>query len=503
MDILTRTIVYLTITISGASVMIFELVAPRLFAPYFGTSTYIWTIVIGVVMTSLSLGYFLGGKLADRRPHTSTLATLYLIGAVISFIICLSKDFILHSSYLDQRDIIAGSFQVALLLLGPINLVLGMVTPVGVRLLTKSKDSSGSVSGNVYAVSTIGSIIGTFAAGFWLIPMFGISDILFGVTAALFICASLLIPSLFKKASLIIFLIFASIFYSNNNPNKIFASYYEKYFNVKLVADFQTEYSRIWIYDKIYPNGIKKRTLTDSESDLYLDKPIAFTMERNLSYYSFFNLGKVYNPNIQNALMIGGGAYTYARYLQETYPNLNLDVVEIDPKLLAVSTKYFGFVPNDNFHNYPMDGRQYLNVNQKKYDVIYLDAYRNGSSTPFQLLTKEAMSLYSNSLSDNGLLFINVISSLSGPSHDLLISEYQTALSIFPAVKVFPVFNLDPKSTQNMVILAQKNKDFPINVVGLNNLNPAVANMGQYIHKDLILTDDHAPVEYYDLKSIL
>ena len=507
-NIFGKVSIFLVVLISGASSMIFEIVAPRLFAPYFGTSTYIWTVIIGVVMIGLSLGYFAGGKLADAKPHKSTLVTLYLISSIIAFLTWIFKDYILNAITVRDFGTIYQSLVASGIILFPLNFVLGMVTPVVVRLLTVDEKTSGSIAGNVYATATIGSITGTFLCGLWLIPNFGLHNIFFGVSVALIICTMIVANSVIKRLAFILFLLFNIFIYQTNNPKSYFANIYEKLNSVKVVADIDTNYGRIWITD--YQFGANPvRTLADSQSFLFLNKPITYTMRDFLSYYSYFNLAPHYNSEIKSALMIGGGAYTYASYLMENYPNLDLDVVEIDPKLLEISQVYFDLNSSDKFINISQDGRVFLNTNTKKYDVIFLDAYRNGTAIPFQLSTIEAYNKMYDSLNDGGLLFVNVISSLDGNRSALFKAQYKTAKAVFPEVYTFPVENDDPTYYQNIVLMAYKgnknitNIEFNDKDIKLKTLSQRLTNVEKYVKNGFVLTDDYAPVEYLDLVGSL
>jgi spermidine synthase len=492
-------VIYSSTIIAGSSTMVFELVAPRLLAPYIGTSHYVWTIVIGIVMASLSLGYFLGGKLSEKKPTLTTLSAIYLVAGMITLLVFLTKDVYIYSLMSSQRSNLSTAWTASLLLLAPLTFTLGMITPISIALLS-GKDSAGKTSGNVYSLSTIGSLLGTFAAGFWLIPNFSLSNIILSVSLMLIFSGMILITSKVKKILLVVLLITLTTFYSNSKSELIFKDYYEKYSKSKIVADINTQYNRVWIKDHKQTNGNVLRTMSDFQSLLILNKPLTAVMEDRLSYYSYFNLFASGKKN-SSVLMIGGGAYTYANYLQLKYPDLKIDVVEIDPELLGIAQQYFNFKPGKNFSNYNMDGREFLNFNTKKYDAIFLDAYQNGSATPFQLITQEAMDKLRNSLAENGELYINVVSSMDGSKTNLLLSEYKTLSSIFKFVDVFPVFLPDPTRRQNYVIVGKKNdRELNSNLMGLNL---PVSNMERYLGNQKLLTDDYAPVEYYDLQGIL
>lgn len=502
-------ILYFVVLISGASSMVFEIVAPRLFAPYFGTSTYVWTSVIGVVLTGLSVGYYLGGILAHKKSIENILVGIYLISSILALIVWIIKDFILGFIFTGSLGNITSSLLASVVLLLPINLFIGMITPLTVEIIAKDGTPPGSIAGNIYSISTIGSIAGTFLAGLFLIPRYGTSTILFGVSVSLLLCSIVVATSGRKRGFLLSLAIFYFVIFLYNNQKLSFIGYYQKLFNVKVVDDINTSYDRIWIFDRKINNSLTVRVLANSQSTIFLDKPISQTMENDLSYYSIFNLAPYYNKNLKTVLMIGGGAYTQASYFLNNYPNLQIDVVEIDSKLLEISKKYFSFSPTEKFKNYNLDGRVYLNNNQKKYDAIFLDAYRNGDAIPFHLSTKEAYKLFYDSLNEDGLLFVNIISSIDGKRSLLFKSQFKTISSIFNNVYVFPVESKDTSYNQNIVLLAQKGMSdltkisFSESEKKLTNLSQKYVNVKKYIRDGVILTDDYSPVEYFDLGGVL
>ncbi|MFC1722356.1 fused MFS/spermidine synthase, partial [Patescibacteria group bacterium] len=399
---------------------------------------------------------------------------------------------------------LTGAFFTSLVILAPITTLLGMATPLAVRLVVEDKNSSGSAAGNIYALSTIGSIIGTFSAGFWLIPNYGVHKILFGVSMALIISAIITASSSYIKFSILIVIFMLSTFYFVNDPKLAFALFYEDKFGVDVIADMDTMYNRIWIYDEDANEEDHVRTLANSQSSIYMERPIEDMLVFDL--YDYFNLAPVYKRDINDALMIGGGAYTYATFLNNVHPDWELDVVEIDGGLLPISKEYFRFEESENFTNFAMDGRYYLNKNDKKYDVIFLDAYRNGDAMPFQLVTKEAYRLMFNSLNENGLLIINMLSTLDGETSKLFKSQYATLKTYFNDIKVFPAWSKNPYVHQNIVLIATKGSGHYFN----NNLSGEHedALSMEYLRsidfsQNIVLTDDYAPVEYYDKQRIL
>src|SRR5687768_1782496 len=172
-SIYKRSILGFTVFTCGALVMVFEIIGSRILSPFIGTSTYVWTSLIGVILASLSLGYWSGGRLADRRPDVRLLATLIFgAGGLISVTVLL-KDLLLSFIADAPVGLEIKALVASLLLFAPASVFLGMVTPFAVRLKMTSVETTGRTVGRLYALSTIGSIVGTFAAGFFLIPTVG------------------------------------------------------------------------------------------------------------------------------------------------------------------------------------------------------------------------------------------------------------------------------------------------------------------------------------------
>ena len=169
--------------VGGSVVMVLELIGARILAPYLGNSIFVWTSIIGIILAALSLGYHLGGRLSAQKPTLQTLAGILLVAGVLITITAIIKTPILElASNLGVRG---GSVVATLLLFAPASVILGMISPYAIRLKITDVESSGGVAGNLYAISTIGSIVGTFLAGFVLVPLFGSSQLLYGLSGVL------------------------------------------------------------------------------------------------------------------------------------------------------------------------------------------------------------------------------------------------------------------------------------------------------------------------------
>ena len=500
--IVYRYLLEIVVFICGAVVMIFELIGSRLIGPYVGASIYVWTSLIGVILASLSLGYYLGGRLADKNPQELFLGVVIILAA---FFICLTAIFrdvgLFFSS--GSLGLEIKSIILSIILFTPASFFLGMVSPYAVRLRINNLKTIGKEVGNLYALSTAGSIFGTFLAGFWLIPKFGSKDSLSLIALVLIITAILVFrKKIFKNLPVIIMLLIVVL--------SLFFSYFSKpKFHNLLSADIDTKYDRVWVYKGVDyatgkptvnlstdPFGIQASVFSDQTDDLVLD------------YTKFFRLIGYFNPETKNALMIGGCTYTYPRDFMKNFPQAHMDIVEIDPAMTEIAQKYFYFKNSPFFTIFNQDGRMFLNENKKKYDAIINDAFDSAPSVPFQLTTVEAVQKEFNALNDNGVVLSNIVSAVNGRQGEFFRAEYATYKKIFPQVFVFLVSNrANPMELQNIMLVASKSeKDFDFKTTD-EKLTGYLSHLWKEpIAMDLpILTDDFAPVEDYQgklLKSI-
>jgi len=480
--------------------MILELVGSRILAPTLGTSIYVWTSLIGVILGAMSFGYYMGGRLADKDPNTRTFSNLILLSGIFVFMIIIIKKPILDLSMtFGLRN--AAIFSAISLFAIP-GILLGAVSPYSVRLAMKKVETSGNTVGNLYAVSTFGSIAGTFSAGFYFIPNFGSINILYGLAISLFVI-SLLASYERKRTILTITVMF--VFLSSS----VFARAFEV--NNYLV-DEDSAYNHIRVYDTKTMEGKNIRIMAVEnffDSGMLLDSnDLAF------AYSELFRLGDVFNKEIRKAVIFGGAAYSVPKDFILHHNEGTIDVVEIDPKTTEIAKKYFNLTTDSSGINiFHQDARVFLNDSVKnsgnKYDVVYNDAYGSTCTVPFQLTTREAIDEIYNMLDDNGIYVMNVISAISGDKSDFFKSEYKTIREKFKNVYVFPVSFVnesDSGTNQNIVVIAAKKK-FDVEKMIKDNSDAGIAKMLSHYWKydintdnAIILTDDYAPVDYFTSK---
>lgn len=467
---------------TGAVVMVLEITASRLLSPYLGTSLPVWTSIIGVILASLAVGYWLGGKLADKRGDTQTLALLLLLPAAWILLVVMFGDPLLAALTATVRIsvIILATIATTLLLAAP-SILLGMISPYAVKLKLQVLSSAGSVVGRMSALATVGSIVGTFLAGGVLLSLFGTQSIFLLLSFALLLL-SLICGTLRGRQiilTVIIFFTITTLALADSSSGKH--------------IDIDTAYSRIWITDDgvvrtLYIGGL-------THSAMYINHPELLTFE----YTKYYRLAQHFFPNLTKTLMIGGGAYSYPKHFLREFPHATMEVVEIDPGVTNIARQYFKLKDDPRLTIHHEDGRVFLNQAAGEYDVIFGDAFGSYYSLPYQLTTLEAVQRTYDLLSPNGITIINTISALEGEKGKFFRAEYHTLKKVFPQVYAFPVASHDPSQVQNIMLVAFKNAAAP----SFTSVNEEIQRMlnqlwQQPIASDLpILTDDFAPVDQY------
>ncbi len=487
----------ITVFVCGAIVMIFELVGSRVLGPYLGTSTFVWTTLIGIVMGSLSLGYYLGGKLADQEVSLKRLSLIILGAGIFILLTFFLMDLLLFYLFRFFTSTKLILFIASIILFTPASFLLGMISPYAAKLKLHSLKSSGTTIGNLYALSTLGSIVGTFLAGFYFIPTFGTGMNLLIIATSLIVLSLFIVFSenLFLKIGL--FVIALSAFSVSDITTILYAS--------KKLVDIDTEYTRVFVFEgkDIKTNRPIKSLRNDirSTSAIFMDGD-----DLVYEYLKFYDLVDHFKKDFKKVLLLGGGAYTYPKYFLKKHPQVKMDVVEIDPKLVEIAEKHFGLQPIKNLKVIHQDARIFLNKNKNKYDIIFGDAFNSQSSIPFHLTTKEAVQKKFDALSDDGMVVLNVSSSIEGKRGKFLRAEYQTYKNIFPQVYVFLANHKnDAQALQNIILFAFKSKTKPSFESADDMVREKLSHLWtKKITQDVpILTDDYAPVGYYAFQTNL
>jgi MFS family permease len=319
--------------LNGALVMVLEIVGARMVAPYFGSSIYVWTAVVGVILGGLSLGYWYGGKLADRAAEDRYLALILQMAAGVLLLTLATQSVTLGTTMQAQVDLRVKAAFAALLLFLPANFLMGMVSPYLAKLRLTSLKDAGSSVGRLYAAGTVGSIVGTFASGYWLISWFGNRKLGLLVVAGLLVASWLARPAAYWWQRLVVAaLTMAALLWT---PGTAWGG-------VRLLYDGDSSYQRLRVLEMPFEGQMVRALVTDNssaESGISVAHPDVPAFEY---IRAFLKAAEVQQP--KRVLMIGGGAYVFPTLLVKRMPNVRVDVVEIDPKLDEVAAKY-GEVP--------------------------------------------------------------------------------------------------------------------------------------------------------------
>ncbi|HEY3314968.1 MAG TPA: fused MFS/spermidine synthase [Bacillota bacterium] len=437
----------------GAALMALELVGSRVLAPSFGNSIFVWGSLIGVFMTALSGGYYLGGRLADRWPSKRLLAVIiFAAGAWVAVLPSFSGPFTAWVAGLGMGPKAGPLTAAGALFTGP-SLLLGTLSPFALKLRTKDLKAVGNTAGALYAVSTVGSIAGTLTTAFWLVPAFSVRMILaaLGVFLGLLGGIDLILASRRRAltgASLALLLAGVTAIGPLRGP--LAASVLGE----KVIFDRETLYHHVRVVDV----GDSRFLRFDNswQSGMYRSDPL----RPRFLYTDFFNLARLWQPEPRRALFIGLGGGSAVKSFLADHPRLSIDVAEIDPAVIEVARRYFA-VPEDGqrLAVKAEDGRLFLRAASGGYDLIVLDAYY-ADAVPFHLFTQEFFRLARERLSPGGVLAINVVASLEGRQSHLFRSVYRTLTTVFSRVYPFAVplsaaerpDGLDRQGQRNIII---------------------------------------------------
>jgi len=501
----------LQVFICGAVVMALEITGSRILAPYFGSTIFVWGSLIGVVLTALSAGYYIGGKIADKRPDFQTFCLIILTSGVFVLLIPVITPIVFDltiSLNLGERY---SPLMASTAILTMPSFLLGTVSPYAIKLVAKNISDLGNVAGKLYSLSTAGSILGTFITAFVLIPEIGIVRIL-QLLGAILVALSLLGFRGKAQVLLILFLALSAFLAppTSISPNVVL-------FKLTLndvILEKDTLYHHMVILEGIDPfHGGKVRTML-------LDDHFHSAMDLNdpqrivYSYNYYFHMGFVFNPNITDVLFIGGGGFSGPKRFLADYPHVNVDVVEIDDEVIGGARRYFNVNEDLRLRIFNEDGRIYLMKSEKKYDLIVLDAYSR-TYVPFHLMTLEFFREVSRDLKPNGIVISNLISSLTGPYSELFKAECNTAKQVFSNVYVFQAGGYtaqdakDYGMVQNLALVATKapNRYSKEELIVKAGTTPIIriVDFHEYVRtlvedewvttSHIILTDDYAPVE--------
>jgi spermidine synthase len=493
---------YLISFIASFCILVIEIVAGRILAPFVGVSLYTWTSIIGVVLAGISIGAYLGGKLADRFPERRTLVWLLLVSGLATL------------SIAPVTNLVAGyhfptSLMVRILIVTTITFfipscILGTISPVIVKLAVRDVATVGNVVGRIYAVSTLGSIIGTFAAGFFLISWMGTRQILLSTGMVLLLTG--VVWGFFARATrpaalflvLTSLLLWATYGFAFRPPLDAYTDFYREsdYFTIKVKRATSAD-------GKTPLKALVLDNLTHSYVQMEDPLHIEYRYER---IYADVLRWKFRKDAAFRSLTIGGGGYTFPRYIESAYPHAGIDVAEIDPQITQAAYHYLGLPRTTRIRTYNEDGRWFVMNCREKYDVIFIDAY-NDLSIPYHLTTREFARLLRDIMNPDAILLTNIIDNFQRGL--FLPSTIRTLREVFGSENVHLISispNFEKTRAATFIVLtgrdAVKIRDFEsfIRSGSAGGAASAVVPerlVEEFVNKSdsMVLTDDHAPVD--------
>lgn len=483
---------------SGALVMVLEMVGARVLAPHVGTSAVVWTSLIGVVMACLAAGGYLGGRLADRRLSRRTLAGLLACCAASCALTALFHQPVGEAAGRYIRSLQWAAVVAALGIFALPGFCLGMVSPYVIRLRMASLATAGATVGRLYALSTAGSIVGTFLGGFILISWWPGSLILWGVALGMGVLSLLADRTRPARRLLLLLLLAALACWSSGRAQQA---------PWRLV---ESPYNSIRIMDGSDGHRPVRLVATDPgfhQSGMYRDAP----SELYAPYTRYYALGPLLVPQASRILMLGGGGYSVPKWLLSGRAGLDGErlrctVVELDPAMTQVARDYFALPVDPRLRIVHADARAFLERQREQYDLVFVDVFNSCYSIPFHMGTCEAAARLRAAVAPGGALIMNVIGAAQGRDAALFQSIYKALRTAFAEVHVFGAGNPHrPESLQNLMLLAFPERRSPDWQAGEAAPSPEMAALlsaRMDVPPDPAvapLRDDFAPVERYAL----
>lgn len=513
------------VTTSGAVLMGLQISAARLISPYFGHGIYVWGSLISVFLMALTAGYYVGGKMADRRPSLRLLGTIITVASVAMLLL----------RYLSPgtSEVMAGlglgtklgTLLTSLILFIVPSVLMGMVSPFAVRLAARAVGEVGKVAGMLYALSTLGSIVGTLVTSFFLIDLIGAGWAVL-VLALLLLTVAAAVAETFHRLPIaavpVAALVIVSFVFPPPRASGIIAK------GLEIIYETDSAYQHIVVCDGVsesFHEGAPERPRRNLQFDRYTESAIYLDNINNsdpdpdaaTTYTDLMHLPLVFKPDVRTMLMIGGGGGTLPRQYRRHY-GCDVDVAEIDPKVVQISKEYFYLKTDDKLRVHVEDGRLFLKRTDRQYDVILIDAFTGGGHIPFHLTTKEFFQEVQRHLAPGGVLAMNVINSLDGRKGELYRAIMKTWRAAgYKQVYVFPKYyssSIVRQEDYNLILIATMDDDrltraqiesraVELFQTGLVRLNNFTFHASHYLPDESkrpfddapVLTDDYAPVE--------
>ena len=515
---MNRKYLYFTVFASGMTTLAVELTASRLLGSVFGTSNLVWASIIGLILIYLTLGYFLGGRWADRRPHLQPFYVILACGAFSSGIVPFFSRPVLRlaANAFDElrMGVLLGSFVAVLVLfIIPITL-LGTISPYAIRLALDDPRKAGQISGKIYAISTLGSFVGTFIPVIVLIPLIGttftflVFALFLNLVALLGLWRGVGPRAALKWSWMPVFLGLLAILWGRGDIKASYGQIYEtesayNYIQVQEMGEYR--YLRLnegqGIHSVYHPE------------QLNFQGPWMQVLAA-----PFFNPAPYALEQVKSLAVVGLAAGTISNQATEVYGAIPIDGYEIDPEIIRVGQEFFGMT-QPNLNPLAQDGRWGLDHSSRQYSIISIDAYRP-PYIPWHLTTQEFFQIVSDHMAEDGVLAINVG---RAPNDRRLIEGLVGTIStLFPSIYVMDIpntFNSIIYATVQPTTISDLHENFQIyfartdahplllesmqRAIAFMQPNPCDAQVGLPAEGCIVFTDDLAPIEWITNNMIL
>ncbi len=464
---------YLTVFISGAAVLILEILGTRIIAPFYGSTIFVWSSLIVVTLGFLSLGYFFGGRLADKNPETKLLYRVILISAFfISLILKIDQPVLIFT---DRVGLKYGPLVASLILFAPSFLTLGMITPIAIRLISKNVKKSGRTAGKIFAISTLGSVAGALLAGFFLLPTFSLTQIFITMSIIL---ATVSVVGFFEKRHFSLFVVFLfSVVFVPKIQGKIPNTLEMLYHKQSFFGDIKVVGSRN--FRCLFVNGIGQTCMnlnSPQEPKVLFVKQTADLMQAL--------------PGGSKTLLLGlaGGA------IVNVVPrNIDMDIVELDPVMREIAQDYFE-VSLEEKNLFIDDARRFLRKSPSNvYDLVLVDTSL-GANLPYYMYSSESFFEMKRVVKDGGLVVLHTEVS-SDTNEDLFVASILKTAGLF---------------FENVELYSSHPVLFSNSIIYLYGENSPIANVSNRYHKfemeernEVMVSDNFNPLEEYYLSHAL
>lgn len=497
---------HFVVLIASMGIMIIELVASRIVAKYFGNSLYTWTTVIGVVLAGISVGNYIGGRIADRFDPRKSVGILLLIAAGLTFLI-LGLDQILQSIMaatggdgVSSDNIFQIILWIVLLFFLPAT-ALGTIAPVMAKFALEMSDRVGNTVGSIYAVSAAGSIFGTFLAGYVLIPILGVTRIVFlvgGVAALL----SLLSGGYRWISGAVTGVVIVAYFLTPGAGQAI--EYPVQEDDATVLYETDSQYSHVKVQDVERSHGMERQLVMDglihNRYDLSDPDNLLYNYERIFGAVTEWYVQDRGSVGL-DAITLGGGAMLFPEWLADRHQVTANEVVEIDPLVVEIAYEYFDIQRGGSIDAIVGDARGYVNSirGERQFDIIYTDAF-NSYSIPSHLTTVEFMRTLKTIMEPGGMMISNAIDLFE--IGRFLNAFVNTSQEVFENVAVYKDYGASLDQRLTFVVVAS-DAELPGQILSLGEsavgerLQEARLQELEVRNGEFILSDDHAPVDNF------